>query len=140
MSKRFTWTQEYSVGVEEFDNQHKEWVKICNELLDLSEKEAFTNEEALIQISRLGNYAHYHLGTEEELFIEIKYPDAPAHVAAHNHFRDKVQEFINQIRDPKVDSRKVLNEMATFTVEWLFDHILVVDKEYTKFFNEHGVK
>ena len=48
MSNKFVWTEKYSVNVAEIDEQHKEFINICNDLLTLAESETFTKEEALI--------------------------------------------------------------------------------------------
>jgi hemerythrin len=38
------------------------------------------------------------------------------------------------------DIKKIMNEAASYSGEWLMKHILVMDKKYTKFLQEHGVK
>jgi len=140
MSKKFAWSQKYSVNVEELDKQHKEWINICNSLIDLAETASFTNEEALIKVMQLGDYALYHLSAEEELFNKTKYPDASSHIEIHNQFREKSKDFINQVRGKKIDTKKIIGEIAAFTIEWLLNHILITDKKYSEFFNQHGVK
>lgn len=139
MSKKFIWTKEYSVNVSEIDNQHKEFINIINDLFDLGEKESFTDEEALLKVSKLGDYAFYHLATEEDLFITTGYKDASGHIVAHNKFREKAKDFVNQIRDKNKDKKEVLEEIAKFTGDWLMNHILIVDKKYSEFFNEKGI-
>jgi hemerythrin-like metal-binding protein len=140
MDKKILWSQEYSVNVADLDAQHKEWINICNNLIDLAGSDSFTKEEALMRVARLGDYAHYHFSTEEKLFDETKYPDAVAHVEAHNQFRKKAESFIDQIRDENIDAKETIKEIAEFTIDWLLKHILVVDKKYSEFFNQHGVK
>jgi hemerythrin-like metal-binding protein len=140
MNKRFVWTQQYSVNVEEIDDQHKEFINICNSLFDLAESDSFTDEEALTKVGQLGSYAIYHLSTEEDLFIKTNYPDAVKHKAFHDEFRQKSIEFEKRIRDRAEDKKKVTVEIAEFVGSWLLNHILVVDKQYSKYFNEHGVK
>ena len=127
------------MNVAEIDEQHKEFLKICNELLDFVGNESFTDEAALILVSRLGDYASYHLGTEEELFIETKYPDATPHIEIHKQFREKTKDFINQARDKNIDTKKTVKEVANFASSWLLDHILIMDKKYSKWFNDHGI-
>lgn len=139
MSKKFVWTKEYSVNVTEIDEQHKEFINIINDLFDLGDKESFTDEEALLKVSKLGDYAFYHLATEEDLFITTGYKDASGHIVAHNKFREKAKDFVNQIRDKNKDKKEVLEEIAKFTGDWLMSHILIVDKKYSEFFNEKGI-
>ena len=138
--KKFCWTEEYSVNVKEIDEQHQEFVRIANSLIDLADDEIFNKEEALEKAGQLGSYAFYHLSTEEEIFERIGYPDRESHIKSHNMFREKVNEFMNQIRDDKSDKKILSKEMAVFAGSWLLNHIMGMDKNYTKFFNEHGLE
>lgn len=140
MNKRYTWTEEYSVGVEEIDEQHKEFIRICNSLLELEESESYTQEEALIKIGQLGTYALFHLSTEEEDFKIVNYPNTTEHTEIHNKFREKVKNFEQQFRNEDRDQKLILKEIAEFAGDWLLGHILVEDKKYSKFFNENGIK
>ncbi|MFH2018876.1 MAG: bacteriohemerythrin [bacterium] len=139
MSKKFVWTKKYSVNVAEIDEQHKEFIRICNGLINLADSASFTEEKALIKVLRLGDYASYHLGTEEELFIKTKYPDASPHVKVHNQFRKTIKDFINQVRDKSIDTKQTIKEAADFSGNWLLNHILIIDKKYSKWFNDHGI-
>lgn len=140
MKNDFIWNNEYSVNVAEIDDQHKEFLNIIKGLLDLESKEFFTDEEAVMRVAQLCDYASYHLSTEDELFITTGYEDAPDHLKAHNIFRQKAKDFVNQIRDNGKDKRVVLKEVSDFTGNWMIHHILNMDKKYSEFFNEKGIK
>lgn len=140
MEKKFIWTSEYSVHVAELDEQHQEFINICNGLLELTENGSFTNEEALIKVMKLGDYASYHLATEEEFFIKTNYPDSASHIVAHDLFREKAKEFINEIRDKNYDIKISIKNMAEFTANWLLEHIKHVDQKYSNYFNQHEIK
>lgn len=140
ITNRFVWTNEYSVNVAEIDEQHKEFIKIINDLFDLRDSTSFTEEEALMKVGQLGDYASYHLSTEEELFLTTNYEDAQEHTNVHNKFREKAKDFISQIRDINKDKKMVLEEIADFAGNWLMHHILIMDKKYSKFFNKKGIK
>lgn len=137
---KFVWTKEYSVDVEEIDEQHKTFINIVNDLLDLSSQESSPDGEALAKALKMGDYAYYHLSTEEDLFIQTHYGGAPEHIELHNKFRERAREYINRIRDKNEDKRKVLREMADFCGSWLLNHILVTDKNYSECFHEYGIK
>jgi len=140
MSKKFIWSEEYSVNIQEIDEQHKEFFVIVNDLLEASEDASVTKEMMLMKIGLLGNYAAYHLGTEEDLFSNFKYQDAPEHIKAHDMFREKVKELISKAETENVDQKELIGEAADFAGDWLLNHILIMDKKYSKFFNEHGLK
>lgn len=140
MHKKFVWTETYSVKVAEIDAQHKEFFNIVNSLLDLADKKSFTDEEALLKVGQLGDYAAYHLTTEEDFFKETDYPDAATHIKFHNQFREQAVQFMNRIREATGDKSAVIEEIANFAGNWLTNHIVVVDQKYSQWFNENGVK
>lgn len=139
--KTFTWNPEYSVGVQMIDEQHQHFFEIANRLALLAVAERIDKEELLYLFGELGNYALYHLSTEENLFNELHYPDAAEHIAAHDRYRDDVANRLSgEISAPNADVRAIVEQMAETSNIWLQGHILTLDKKYKEFFNEHGVR
>ncbi|EKD23587.1 MAG: hypothetical protein ACD_81C00217G0016 [uncultured bacterium] len=135
----FIWTPEYSVGVQLVDEQHQHFFTIANKLIVLAREEQPDRDALFALFGELGNYALYHLSTEESFFREFAYVDAEEHIAAHNVYREMVaSRFTNAISDPNADVKKLAEEMALYSGEWLQKHILVMDKKFTVFFNTHG--
>ncbi len=137
--KKFIWTLEYSVGIESIDEQHRHFFDIANKILELADLKDSDGRELFESLEELGNYAFYHLKTEEEYFDKFNFALAEEHVAAHDLYRKKVNEFMDRARKGE-DIKKIMNEAASYSGEWLLTHILVMDKKYTKFLQEHGVK
>lgn len=137
--EKFIWTPEYSVWVESIDEQHRHFFGIANRILEIAEKDILNHSEVLAAIEELGNYAFYHLSTEEIYFDEFHYDGAVEHVAAHNDFREKTQSIIDNARAGG-DLKKIAQEAASYAGQWLLNHILVMDKKYSQFFQEHGIK
>lgn len=138
MTNPLAWTEKFSVNVKSLDDQHKEFIRICNELISLSNQKEVTNETMLIALSRLINYAHYHLTTEEEYFKQTEYPETEEHIQAHDEFRGKTSEYIDNARK-NINISKLTEEASQFAGNWLLEHILVVDKRYSKWLNDHGI-
>lgn len=136
---KFVWTEEYGVGIKEIDEQHKHFFGIANEVVDLSEKENFSKEEVFAALEGLGDYAFYHFKTEEDYFDKFNYPEAPLHIDAHNKFRETVSGYLADIRKKDVDVKKMAEDAASYSADWLFKHILAMDRKYSKFFNERGL-
>ncbi|MEN8190062.1 MAG: bacteriohemerythrin [Thermodesulfobacteriota bacterium] len=122
MESVFVWTEDYSVGVEDIDDQHKKIFQFINELSDClaggGEKQAV--EDIVMQMV---DYVVYHFRTEEKYLFG--HPDFASHRRQHNDFSQKAlacQESV--IEDPEVVGR----EAVAFLQSWLNDHILYVDK------------
>lgn len=140
MKEKFFWDDNLSVNVKEIDEQHKNFLNICNQLFALSDNEVIDQEEVFKKVSELGDYAMYHLSTEEELFEKTAYPEAENHKNIHDVFRAKIKEFIEQVRDEVSDKKEVAANIADFSGNWLVNHIAGMDKQYTDHFNKNGVE
>ncbi len=136
---KFIWTEEYSVGIKTIDEQHRRFFEIANSIIDLGEKNV-SKEELLAALGQLGDYALYHLGTEEKYFDEFHYSEAARHVAIHNQYREKIKNYLDATRNEKANIKELAKEIASYSGDWLSHHILIMDKQYTKFFIEHGLK
>lgn len=140
---RFVWKDEYSVGIQLIDEQHKMFFQIANKVFGFLHKKttAAQGREILIDfLNNLENYALYHLSTEEEYFNQFHYENAVPHIAAHDQYRGVMKTLFNNARQEKADVKNMAKEAAEYAGNWLSQHILVMDKEYTKVFKDHGIK
>ena len=130
------WNDSYSVGVEEFDSQHKKLVDLINELHDAMKKGK--SKDVLLHIlGELANYTKVHFTLEEKYMKKYNYPDLTSHHGIHVQFVEKVLDF----KDSYSSGSRILSmEIMHFLKDWLLNHIKGTDKEYTKFFNEKGLK
>lgn len=137
---KYIWTEKYTVGVKEIDQQHQHFFEIANDIIEIAEREDVPVSELLFKITNLTNYAVYHLLTEENIFKRYIYPDAPAHISAHNAYREKMKEFVAEVEKEGIDTKKLAIDIAQFAGDWLSNHIIVMDQKYTGFMRENGIK
>lgn len=130
---KFIWNPSYSVGVKKFDEQHQHFFEITNNIYDLVRADTTDHDQLFAQIMELVNYAGYHLSSEEEAFEKYNYPDADSHLEAHTIYREKIQEYVQQISAPDADLPTIATLIADFASDWLLQHIKTVDKLYTEF-------
>jgi len=130
------WKEEYSVKVDEIDEQHKKLIGIINELhVTVSADEV--NEDNLGRIFKeLVDYADYHFETEEKYFEMFDYPQKEEHKLKHIKYTQKVLDWYIQYNNSKIG---ISLEVTDFLVNWWTNHILNIDREYSQFFNEHGL-
>ncbi len=139
--EKFLWNENYSVGINSIDEQHKHFFEIANRIIEMSGKGDALKDNLLAALGELGDYAFYHFGTEEGYFDKFGYENAPLHIGSHNSFRNKVDEYLANVKEKTdADFKQLGLETAIFAGDWLQRHILLVDKQYTKFFQEKGVK
>ena len=131
-----TWKNDYSVNIAIIDQQHKKLVELINELHDAMLNKQ-TKETTGIIIDELIKYTDSHFSTEEKYFEQFNYPDTVNHKRVHNNFVNKVVSFKKDFENGKV---LISMEIINYLKEWLLKHILVTDKKYTNFLNNHGIK
>lgn len=133
-----TWSKDFSVGVQELDEQHKKLIEIINNLFILYAEKKFSTTDVTPVFQSLKNYSDEHFSTEEHYFNLYGYPKKDEHVEQHNLHRKKIAELETGYN--KVNNEKTLFALADFLNQWWIWHINHVDKEYTKYFNANGLK
>jgi hemerythrin len=129
------WDESFSVKVSEIDGEHRKIIDMINELHEAMLRKQ--GREVLTRIIEgLVAYAATHFKTEESYFARFGYPDAKSHIKEHGEFTRKISEFKAAFDSGKLGlSIDVIHYMD----EWITNHIKVVDKKYSQFFNSHGL-
>lgn len=130
------WEDSYSVGVSHIDEQHKIFFGILNELNE--SVFAMKSQDVLGKIFKeLSDYSNYHFDTEEKYFADFNYDGAQPHIAEHKNYIKRLGEIEAKIG---ADETKTALELIDFMEDWMVHHIDVMDKGYTKCFQDHGLK
>lgn len=131
------WSDIYSVGDQTLDGHHQRLFDILNQLHD--ELLGHHREEAVAHtIKALLDYSHYHFSEEERVMKAIGFPEYEEHKAVHEKIIHKLQEYE---RDKATGDRKSAGELYSFLVgDWLWKHILEMDKKMTPYIRSHKLK
>ncbi len=130
-----SWVEEYSVNVREIDHQHKKLLEIINKLHDgiLAVNYDFTLTEVL---DELVNYTVYHFGFEENLLVRSGYQKVTKHFSMHSEFIDKLKDYLRKHQSGEIS---ITEDLMSFLKDWLVNHIMHTDKEYSSFLNSKGI-
>jgi hemerythrin-like metal-binding protein len=129
------WGDKLKIGIDQIDEQHKELVKMVNELHQAMKMKMGAREAGQI-LTRLADYTVYHFKNEEDLFEQHKYADREAHKVYHDKLVAQVVEFKKEFDG----GRAALSmDLMEFLTDWLRDHIMKTDKAYAPFFKEKGI-
>ena len=127
-----TWDASYEVGIEKVDKQHKHLVSLTNELYNACLGEKGELEEKFKEVMKeLVEYVMIHFKDEEAIMEEIDYPDIAEHKQKHEKF---VKEILVSVNAYKNGKQFVPNAFVRFLRDWLFNHILLTDKEMAKYY------
>ncbi len=131
----FPWSEVYSVGIGVIDMQHKNLVKIINDLHQAMIAGRGKAELGKI-ISSLVSYTKAHFKTEETFMESHLYPEYAGHKTQHEQLTKTVIEFQGRFEKNEVG---LTVEVMDFLKNWLSKHILGTDKKYVPFLNSKGV-
>lgn len=126
------WKDEYSTGVPEMDEQHKELINIINKLsegLNSGEGSDYIGEVLLM----LANYVLTHFESEEKFMQEIGFPKLEEHRKIHVKFAQDFLGFSDAYQEGETD---ISGELSEKLKDWLINHIAGADQEYGKFSKE----
>jgi hemerythrin-like metal-binding protein len=130
------WEQNFSVGVEELDNHHKQLISMINELyFAMSNDRGQQVVESIIK--DMLDYAKMHFKVEEGLMKKCEYLGSLQHYREHEKFVAKAQDMAQRSEEGEF----VLSfEVIQFLSDWLRNHILETDKKYAPVFKQCGVR
>jgi hemerythrin-like metal-binding protein len=136
-TKILIWTKEYSVGVKELDDQHKELISIVNEMYEAVES-AEVNINVIGDIlKKIAAFADYHFATEEKYFDEFNYAFKEEHKAEHRKLKDEIARLSEMHR---LQDISVFVQLISFLNGWIEEHLMHQDMKYVRCFREHGLK
>lgn len=130
------WKDEYSVGIDSIDQQHKKLLSLINQLqtaVDYSTGEEFEREA----LDALVDYTKTHFTYEEGLMKQNGYPDFEPHKAQHEKMIKEVEDVLDEYEE---DHDQAMEHGSRFLKNWLVNHINGTDKEYSEFLISKGVK
>ena len=130
------WKDEYSVGIDSIDQQHKKLLNLINQLqtaVDYSTGDEFEREA----LDELVDYTKTHFVYEEGLMKDNDYPGFEPHKAQHEKMFKKVEEVLAEYEK---DHDTAMSNAAEYLKGWLINHINGTDKEYSSYLIGKGVK
>ncbi len=130
------WTADFSVKVNEIDEQHKVLVGFVNDLHDAM-KVGKGKEVIDDIISGLVEYTLFHFGHEENLMKKTGYSEYSQHLQEHKKLVESVTKYKSDLKNGSMTSPI---EIMNFLKSWLTNHILKTDKKYSAHFNSKGIQ
>lgn len=122
-------TDDYLVGIELIDNEHKELFRIVDKANQLvkSYDESSSYDKILDILNELREYTKEHFSDEEEYMEGIHYEGLAAQKRAHDAFIQKLENIdLSEIDENPQES---LQQLLEFLLGWLVNHILYTDKK-----------
>ena len=143
MAETTLWKQEYLLNLDEIDDQHRYFFKLCGDVIQIAERATCDNDSISSIIRALGTirtYAFLHFKTEEDIMLKYGFPGYLKHTGYHNGYLQKMMEFesgfrklLIDMKNPSMDDkllRQFLIGVAEFIADWWSIHIVTQDAKY----------
>ena len=119
------WNENYLVGNEVVDNDHKEIFGMVDRLL----QDDFSGRPDKIKtvVGFLVDYVARHFENEERLMQESGYRRTNEHIESHKNFVKTVEVFVKKL-EGDLDSINLSMEVNEVIVDWLAEHVMIADK------------
>jgi hemerythrin len=118
------WKAEYSIGIPEIDEQHKQ-LFACIDRLDTAATDEDRNLAVYYVMEELKDYVRIHFAVEEIVMRLFDYPGLEAHAAEHREFAAQLEAFEKSELKAHVHA-----EASQYLRKWLLHHIQGTDKRY----------
>lgn len=141
MANLDVWKDEYLVGVDKIDQQHRILFSMLGALLSLRADTGSIDERVAklsSLVERLNNYAVYHFRTEEFLIDQHLAADSAvnAHKEAHKSYAASMRDFEGRFQ---AGDATAVNDLIDFIYNWWLGHIMETDKGLGKALNAAGI-
>ncbi len=129
------WSNEYSVGVNEIDLQHKKMLELVHDLHSAVKSCAEKNvlQNLLVE---LVDFTHTHFLAEEQLMKEHDYPELKAHHKEHKMLIKHMSDLVVAVSSGQYPTFYSDYDVST---DWALLHISEHDKSLGAFLNTKGV-
>ena len=126
------WSNSYSMGIKEIDDQHKGLLDFVNDLYNHAtgnDEEEHAYFKTVIQ--QAVQYVKTHFATEEKYMVATKFPGYAEHKKSHDEF---VLTVVKTVKDYENGKRLALVLLAHFLKDWILSHVAVNDIQYARYF------
>ena len=125
--KTILWSEELKTGIEWQDHQHREFLKMTNDLFKTfyEQKGHIDIESTIIFLER---HAKEHFRIEERYMLVFDYPEITQHINEHTEFK----KFIDDIRSAASTSVLEAGRICYKLSNWFTEHVKIVDHAFEK--------
>ena len=134
MKDYFEWSDSYSVGVKELDDQHMQILALANNVIQAVEENK-DRAEIIDIFSKIKALTTKHFHKEEELMRNTGFPDLEGHTKEHEVLMEQAKQYSRHLELGEING----SIFAMFLVGWVLIHIKKEDKKYTTHLNAHGI-
>ncbi len=122
----FVWSDKYSVGIKDIDEQHKKLFGFVNQLESLNNQPELEARTVRRIIAFLGIYTKTHFSYEEDCMFKNQCPFYQENEDAHGKFLRFFKDIKKESEEEGI-TKELVNKLYTTAENWLINHIGRID-------------
>ncbi len=127
---RIIWDQKFTVGNDRIDFEHKIFLELISIIQEKSDQ-GISLKDMERNIIELEYYARFHFFSEENIMIDIGYPEYEEH--RKHHFN--LLEELNTSKHLVLQKKMPVGEFIDFLFTWFRGHTVVEDHKIVEYLN-----
>lgn len=131
MESKLVWKDEYNIGVDIIDKEHRRLFKIINKLLLFTDEEKKSQWACQEGIKYFKEHAMKHFEEEEEYMKSIGYEGLNMHRLIHRGFREDTLPVLEKELEKTDYSANSIGHFLGVCAGWLVGHTLTEDRAIT---------
>ena len=132
------WRDEFLVGADEIDNQHRELLANINKLATMIASGDTSGIDGTLAF--LGDYVQFHFGSEEKIMRDLAYPLMSDHVHEHKKLIEQFIRLKGEITSRLHDPLYLGFQIQLFLFDWFANHTTKTDRHLGKFIRANAEK
>ena len=126
------WDNKFSVGHDRIDHEHQVFLDLIKNASMINEMNV-PKEKIIRLLTEVKKYADFHFYSEENIMLNVQYPDYKKHSHEHQVLLSILDENLHNYRAGTTK----LDQVVDFMFEWFALHTTTVDKKLGEFIKSH---
>lgn len=122
------WDKKFELGHERIDFEHRIFLDLIKSASGLKSDK----ERALRLLKEVEKYAEFHFISEENLMLDMEYPEYSSHKAEHQMLLATLKEKTFEYRHDQLS----LEDLSDFLFQWFALHTTQIDSQLTQYINQ----
>jgi hemerythrin-like metal-binding protein len=120
---KFRWKDDYKVGHEEIDSQHKTLFDLVGDFIESK------HDSLMSDALKVYEHSKFHFDFEESIMKEVQFSNYLSHIEQHKKLLKVLEEVIVSITNKTF----IKNKTDIFIAEWLVKHTAIEDTKLSDF-------
>ncbi|MDO8605970.1 MAG: hemerythrin domain-containing protein [Phaeospirillum sp.] len=122
------WQSWFELGNYRIDAEHRVFLDLIMGL-NRDHKAGIAADKLARSLREIHKYAEFHFLSEENLMIDVAYPQRDLHVAEHAKILHALETSVAKL----VKGEDILDEFLTFLYDWFSEHTVGTDHQLTRY-------